>query len=193
VTVLAPEPLAVEPLVTVDQVRAHCLRDVGDASMDYLWDLLIPSVSEAASLWADRQFSPVDDVTRGFPATARIMFSPWELRTITSVETENADALDYALFPPSGTSMATYFSMVVAETDALSVVVTGDWGMAAIPPSVQLAVLIAIDSYYRNPSMHSSESLGSYSFSEVVSQWEIGGLPRASRSLLDNFRRISVT
>ena len=58
--------------------------------------------------------------------------------------------------------------------------VTGDWGMAAVPHARAARRLIALDSYYRNPAGHSSESLGSYSFTEVLSQWEIGGLPRAA-------------
>lgn len=184
------EALVVGNLVTVTQAREHCLRDAADDSQDALWNLLIPAISEAAALWADRQFTPTDGVTRDFGGGERVQFSPWELRSVQTVEDASGFDLDYTLYPVSGTAQGTYFTISTAGGVACSI--TGDWGMAEIPPSVQLACLIALDSYYRNPSMHASESLGSYSFSEVVSQWEIGGLPRASRSLLDNFRRISV-
>jgi hypothetical protein len=184
-------PLVVPYLVSVEQAREHCLRDSADTSQDTLWNLLIPAVSEAAALWADRQFAPEDNVERVFGGGDRIQFSPWELREITTVEDENGAELGGTLFPVSGSAQGTYWS--VETTGNVGCTILGDWGMAETPPSVQLACLIALDSYYRNPSMHSSESLGGYSFVEVSSQWEIGGLPRASRALLDNFRRVHVT
>ena len=80
-----------------------------------------------------------------------------------------------------------------ASSDGAVLTIDGDWGMLEVPAAVRHACLITLDSYYQNTAGHASESLGGHRYSEVVSGSEVGGLPRASRDLLEHYRRVSVT
>ena len=105
-----PAALAIADLVTLEEARLYCLRDETDTSYDALWAVLIPGISEAASLWADRQFTPQDDVTRDFPAAGwagRTILSPWELREARTVSLDGGE-VDFGLYPIGGTSQGTY-------------------------------------------------------------------------------------
>ena len=134
-----PAALAIADLVTLEEARLYCLRDETDTSYDGLWAVLIPGISEAASLWADRQFTPQDEVTRDFPAAGwagRTILSPWELREAHTVALDGAE-VDYGLYPIGGTSQGTYWS-VEASSDGAVLTIDGDWGMLEVPPAVKL-------------------------------------------------------
>ncbi len=72
--------------------------------------------------------------------------------------------------------------------------VTGDWGVGSVPDDVELAVLIAIDDAYKNPTGFSSGDVGGLTFTEVAEPLGttfVGArnLPLESRGLLTPYGR----
>lgn len=195
---IAPEVGSAPPVlgpdfVTVAEARSYVLRDAADTTQDTLFEVLIPAYSQAAQDYCDRTFVTENDATHTFAViegTTFISLTPYEVRPAGLTLTPE---LAYRGEPTHLSSLGTYLSLLLdSPVTAETVVdVTGDYGPVGLPAAVKLAVLKAIDNDYRNPSGHGTQSLGPYSYSETadVATDSTFSLPRASRNLLNPYRR----
>jgi hypothetical protein len=198
-------------LTTLPHARLYVQRAIGSGSFDSeLGEMLINSYSAAVIRYCERQFRPVETAaTKTFAYRGRgfLSFAPYDLRNVTAMSFGGAGVTttplvqntDYTLEPRGQTPEGTYLYATIRR-DFLpwpvfgwpQVVVTGDWGMPAVPADVEQATLIAIADGYRNPEGAASRGLGELAYQEVPEPVETAGrsLPPDARALLTPYRRL---
>lgn len=179
-----------------------------------LLSIAIDGVSEAIRRYTGRQFIPENGATKTFEydGSGFLNFAPYELRSVTSATlagqtltatTGQGDG-DYVPMPRNKTAEGTYlywttrgyfrlgpshyiWSPVLKTRD---VVITGDWGMPAIPADIELACLIAVDDMYRNPEQAQSRGAGEFQLVEEPRTPGSTGLPAGVVELIDPYKRL---
>lgn len=187
------------------------LRD--SAADQTLVETLINGYSRAARLYCRRQFAPTETAVAHvfrYEGGGILDLSPFEATAVTSVVvgTDLADdaevtldaqtstqQAEYRLEPRHGTVDGTFLRMSLPiyrpnPPHHYQVTVTGNWGMAAVPADVALAVLIAVAAGYRNPEAFAARQLGEFGITDTVPPDQAGqSLPEAARNLLRPYRR----
>jgi hypothetical protein len=186
-------------------------NDALDETYDELLDLLIDSYSEAVVEYTERQFTPDDDTTYLFRHSGRgsLDLRPYELRSATEIS-YSPEGYDPVLLaadqwrgePRNKSRWGTYLWLsapIVTATavpyfpyqswSAITVSITGDWGMTEVPSNVKLAVAACVDNYFRNSTGVQSQSLGALSFAEEPKTEEGLEICGAARRLLRPFVR----
>lgn len=232
--------LIAEALVTAEEMRRFLDRQgvpagaIRDEEEDWINDL-INAFSLAAARYCKRQFAPerapavmpdpprwplktdplvtseVKDFT--YKGAGFLSFAPYELRSVTSVETgvdlplssrstlfagDDTREAEYRLEPAEKTSLGTWLYAILPESSLSDsrfgrlagrrVRVTGAWGAQAVAPDVAHAVKIAVAQGFRNPEGFASRESGGLELDEAAERF-VGSLPGESRALLGPYRR----
>lgn len=166
---------------------------------------LIHAMSDAAMKFAGRGWAPKvptldtdPPVTLKFKALADglVVFSPYELRSLTTITVDGGDALaadEYTLQPLNGEWRTGTYRWLDLETEpevGVTVAITGRWGCNVIPQDVEEAVLIAVFNGWYSPGGYASTASGPYVRTEEDEASAADkSLPGDSRALLFAHRR----
>lgn len=222
IVVNAGQTLNANALCTIDDALLMLRRNrvIGTASDDdiRMVTIEINSVSDAITRLTQREFFPTNSAVRTFEylgnSRGYLDFAPYDLRDVSSI-TLGGQALtasagagdgDYVPFPRNQTLEGTYTYMAIRGyyrlgsellqapvLDTRDVVITGDWGMAAIPPAANRACLIAVCDLYRNPEQADSRGSGDFQITEEPRAAGADGLlPTGALDLLETFMRPKV-
>ncbi len=208
-------PLKATALTTLGATREYVLRDVTDDSQDRKLIRLINAYSSAVERYTRREWLPqVTAAARKFQydGSGFMSLEPYDLRTVTSAvmnthyptgyqETLIAGTAsvvgNYWLNPRGGTPQSTYWWLELplgVQLGSYEVTVTGNWGIGTVPDDVELAVWIAVDDAFKNPTGFSGGSVGGLEFTELAETTlepdaRARNLPLESRALLSPYRR----
>lgn len=208
-------------LTTLRSLRRWVLRDATDDSKD---DKLVEygeAFSLRVSQYCRRQFQPdpatdLDDPVEhvfSYDGSGLLDLKPYELRVSNDLEIklytdrdtglqQTLDATDYRLLPVGGNPQGTYqaVSLILPSLAeerygfGWQVTITGRWGMAAVPKTVELAVWICVDDAMKNPGSFASQQLNGYlvQTDNVDPSFDFddrGSLPRGAMRALAPYRR----
>ena len=208
-------PLAPNALTTLGETREYVLRDATDDSQDRKLIVLINAYSRAVEKYTRREWLPIMlDDTRSFQydGSGFMSLEPSDLREITSVVLNSHYPAGYQEIliagsdsalgnywpkPAGRTAEGTYWWMELPtyrHSGSYEVEVTGDWGIGTVPADVELALWIAIDDSYKNPTGFAGGEVGGLGFTEIGEitnepDNRARNLPIESRALLAPYRR----
>lgn len=211
----ATGPLNANALTTLGETREYVLRDATDDSQDRKLIALINAYSRAVEKYTRREWLPVAlAATRSFhyDGSGFMSLEPSDLRSATEVVLNSQYPAGYQEIliagtttvvgnywpkPAGGTAEGTYWWLELPpawETGSYEVSVTGDWGVGTIPSDVELALWIAIDDSYKNPTGFAGGEVGGLAFTEIGEASpepdnRARNLPIESRALLAPYRR----
>jgi hypothetical protein len=216
---LQPGPGALTS-VQKTQIWLRRQRATGNSAADdaNLLAITIDGISAAIILHTEREFfDPTgsdEDLARTFEydGSGFLNLAPYDLRSITSVTlagqtltaTTGAGDGDYVPMPRNKNRWGTYDYLTIRGYFKLGpshflsspilktrdVVITGKWGMTAVPADVELACLIAVDDHYRNPEQAEQRGSGEFQLVEAPRVPGSGGLPQGALDKLEPFRRV---
>lgn len=209
-------PLNANALTTLGETREYVLRDATDDSQDRKLIALINAYSRAIEKYTRREWLPITlDATRSFQYDGYgfLSLEPSDLRSATEVVlnshfpagyqeiliagTESAVG-NYWPKPAGGTAEGTYWWLELPYAyrtgGSYEVSVSGDWGIGTVPSDVELALWIAIDDSYKNPTGFAGGEVGGLAFTEIGETSaepdnRARNLPIESRALLAPYRR----
>ena len=216
---LAPAPGALVS-VQKAQIWLRRQRATGNALADdnNLLALAIDGVTQDIINYTEREpFDPTDtnaDLARTFEydGSGFLNLAPYDLRSITSITlagqtltaTTGAGDGDYVAMPRNKNRWGTYDYLILRGYFKLGpshflsspilrtrdIVITGKWGMPAVPKEMELACLIAVDDHYRNPEQAEQRGSGEFQLVEAPRTPGSGGLPQGAIDKLEPLRRV---
>jgi len=208
-------PLDANALTTLGETREYVLRDATDDSQDRKLITLINAYSRAVEKYTRREWLPITlAATRSFhyDGAGFMSMEPYDLRSATEVVANTQYPAGYQEIliagtptvvgnywpkPAGATAEGTYWWLELPtyrQTGSYEVSVTGDWGIGTVPSDVELALWIAIDDAYKNPTGFAGGEVGGLGFAEIAETSlepdnRARNLPIESRSLLAPYRR----
>jgi hypothetical protein len=206
--------LSARALVNLQEVRRYVYRDENDGSRDDILVDAVNMVSDAIWDYCRREF--LATATAGvrvfqIAAAGWIDFSPYDLRTLTSIvrytdrevglqQTLTSD--QYRLQPAGKTPAGTYLHVQVPvptlpETEpgfGWQATITGDWGMSKTPETVKLACLQWVENICKNPGSWASQTMSGFIIvpAQDFTTPTPAGMPPAVRYRLSAWRRFPV-
>jgi hypothetical protein len=211
-------------LTNLESLRRWCLRDEDDDSQDAKLIEYGLIFSDRVSEWCDRQFAPdpasgsdppVDRVF-AYDGSGRLDLNPYELRAsndlVIKLYTDRDASLqrtllsaEYALAPRGGNKIGTYegVDLIIPTLGPAhygfgwQVTVTGRWGAATVPRTVQMAVWICVDNAMKNPGGWQTQQYGGYTVVPDspldADQDPRGSMPRQALWMLKPYKRTKRT
>lgn len=212
-------PLSATAFATIEELRAFCLRDAADDTRDDLLIPLANGYSKQIARYCQRQFFPETGDTKTFTYNGSGFFdlAPYDLRTddepgVTvryagGAATTLVRGTDYSLEPAGESAEGTYLWMrlpVLNNPGAIpggsplglmwTLEVDGNWGIEdwrVTCEDLNLALLMAVEWRYKNPSGQASVSVGGL----VETAYPVQGgkdapaIPQEALAMLNGIRR----
>jgi hypothetical protein len=207
-------------LTNLESLRRWCLRDEDDDSQDAKLIEYGLIFSDRVSEWCDRQFAPRPGhrrrrsrrprlrLRRRRPARPEPVRAPRERRPRDQalhrprrLAAADSRGTEYALAPRGGNKIGTYegVDLIIPTLGprqygfGWQVTITGRWGAATVPRTVQMAVWICVDNAMKNPGGWQTQQYGGYTVVPDspldADQDPRGSMPRQALWMLKPYKR----
>lgn len=193
---------------TLAEVRTAMELEDDETNRDALLTLLIPAASAAIAADARRLFYPVEDTAYTFTYRGGgfLDLAPYDLRTPTTVTVAGVEItrdVDYYCDPEPAED-GVYTSLELERSfdpidcpgrdGRAKVIVTGDWGFAAVPDVVNRAAIVTVQSWASKGDNTMAQVAGVDDLrarSIVASRYGGWAIPPAARRLYAPLKRVA--